>query len=146
MDKDEDQIKRDLKSLQRHALAILLYGSKVRNESTERSDVDICVVAPNADHKELYREILRISGKGGYDIKLFEKLPLFMKMEVIKNHKIIYTKNIRDLYEYFYRFRKLWKDQEHRQSLTDKEMKNFIQMIFSYSSGRAQQASILFIL
>ena len=103
-------------------MAILLYGSAARGESTERSDIDICVVAPDADHNKLYREILKLS-RGKYDIRIFEKMPLFLKIEVIKNHKIIYAKNVYDLYEYFYKFRKIWKDQEHRQKLTKEESK-----------------------
>jgi len=42
-------------------------------------------------------------------------------MEVIKNHEIIYTRDILDFYEYLYFFRKLWKDQEHRQKMTKEE-------------------------
>ncbi len=118
----EDRIAKDMKPLQKYAMAILLYGSAARGESTERSDIDMCVVAPDTDHSKLYREILKIS-RGKYDIRIFEKMPLFLKIEVIKNHKIIYAKNVYDLYEYFYKFRKIWKDQEHRQKLTKEELR-----------------------
>ncbi len=123
MDEKEDKIKEELKPIQKEVLAILLYGSSAKGESNERSDIDICIVAPHTDKKELYRKMLRLTRKN-YDIKIFEDMPLFLKMEVIKNHKIIYAKDIYDLHEYFYNFRKIWKDQEHRQKLSQEEIKN----------------------
>jgi hypothetical protein len=48
-------------------------------------------------------------------------LPLYIKIEIIQNHLLIFG-NPYELGEYFYLFRKLWKDQEHRQKLTKEEM------------------------
>lgn len=42
-------------------------------------------------------------------------------MKVIENHEIVYTRDLLDFYEYLYFFRKLWKDQEHRQKMTKEE-------------------------
>ncbi len=120
----EDKLKEYVKPLRRYALGILLYGSTVRGEDTERSDIDICVVAPDADQDELYKEILRLSSRDRYDIKVFERMPLFLKIEVIKNHRILYARNIYDLYEYFYVFRKIWGDQEYRQRLSKEELRD----------------------
>ncbi len=36
-----------------------------------------------------------------------------IQIEIIKNHRMIYDDKL-ELSEYFYRFRKLWKDMEHR--------------------------------
>jgi hypothetical protein len=41
---------------------------------------------------------------------------------VIKNHVVIYARDIPDLYEYFYTYRKLWKDQEERNTLTEEDI------------------------
>ncbi|MGD2251231.1 MAG: nucleotidyltransferase domain-containing protein [Candidatus Methanofastidiosia archaeon] len=118
MDKgDIERIKRDFKFLSDDVLAIVIYGSRAKKEETERSDIDICIVAPNTDKSEIFKETLHLD----YDIKLFESMPLFLKMKVIQNHKIVYTQNILDFYEYLYFFRKLWKDQEHRQKMTKEE-------------------------
>ena len=38
-------------------------------------------------------------------------MPLYLKIEVINNHKIIFAKNVPELFYYFYFLRKLWKDQ-----------------------------------
>lgn len=103
--------------------SILVFGSLTKGEISERSDIDICVIAPNAKNKErLANKIAGMLPKN-YDVCLFELLPLYMKIEIIKNHIILYTKDKLELYEYFYHYRKLWKDQEHRQKLTLKEAK-----------------------
>ena len=57
-----------------------------------------------------------------YDVYTFEELPLYMKMEVISNHEIIFARDVPELYEYFYFFRKLWKEQEIRQNVSVAEM------------------------
>ena len=46
-----------------------------------------------------------------YDVKIFEQLPLFIEIEVIKNYKGPYIRNMQELEDYFYFFRKLWNDQ-----------------------------------
>lgn len=118
MDKrDIERIKRDFKFLSDSVLAIVVYGSRAKDEETERSDTDVCIVAPNTDGFKIFRETLHLD----YDIRIFELMPLFLKIEVIENHEIIYTRDILDFYEYLYFFRKLWKDQEHRQKITKEE-------------------------
>ncbi|MEX2724313.1 MAG: nucleotidyltransferase domain-containing protein [Candidatus Freyarchaeota archaeon] len=118
-----EKVKRDFGFLtdRRDVLAVLLYGSQASGESTPRSDVDICVVAPEADRDELFRTLLR-HVREPYDVKIFESLPMYLKIQVIKNHIVVYARNILDLYEYFYTYRKLWKDQERRNTLTKEDI------------------------
>ncbi|MEM2144782.1 MAG: nucleotidyltransferase domain-containing protein [Candidatus Jordarchaeaceae archaeon] len=118
-----EKLKKDFAVLteRRDVLAVLLYGSQASGNSTPRSDVDICIVAPEADRNSLFRTILR-HFREPYDVKIFESLPMYLKIQVIKNHIIIYAKNILDLYEYFYTYRKLWKDQEKRNTLTAEDI------------------------
>jgi hypothetical protein len=98
--------------------AILIWGSYAKREESARSDVDICIVAPGVDPYLLYKRTLKVGGLDGrLDIKIFELLPLYLKMEVIRDHEIIYARDRLQLYEYFYFFRKLWADQERRQRL-----------------------------
>jgi len=118
MDKrDIERIRKDLEFLSDRILAVVIYGSRVTGENTERSDIDVCIVAPNTDSSEIFKETLSVD----YDVKIFELMPLFLKMEVIKNHEIVYARDVLEFYEYLYFFRKLWKDQEHRQKLTKEE-------------------------
>ena len=92
------------------ALGILLYGSRAQGCWSERSDIDICIVAPGNDYV-LRRINKRLGGK--YDVKVFEKMPLYIQIEIIHNHLIIYGDAAR-IGAYFYRFRRLWADMEPR--------------------------------
>lgn len=92
------------------ALGILLFGSYATGEKTEASDIDICIVRPQNDR--VLREINRMLG-GKYDLKVFESLPLYMQIEVINRHVIVYGKEI-ELSEYFYKSRRLWSDAAFR--------------------------------
>ncbi len=95
--------------------SVLIFGSHAKNLQTERSDVDICIVAPKCktvkDQANLLRRIWRKINAEHYDVRLFEELPLYIKIDVIKNHRIVSTRNLPELYYYFYLFRKLWQDQ-----------------------------------
>ncbi len=114
---DIERIKKDFEFLSDQVLAIVVYGSRAKDEETERSDIDVCIVAPHRDSSQIYKETLPLV----YDIKIFELMPLYLKMKVIENHKIVYTSDLLEFYEYLYFFRKLWKDQEHRQKITKEE-------------------------
>jgi predicted nucleotidyltransferase len=106
-------------------LAILLYGSAAVGDETPRSDIDICIVLPSRKYmkdilNEIYRKLDVFTKK--YDVRIFEELPLYIQINIIESNKIIYSKDIYELYEYFYFIRKLWEDQMMRQQVTAAEM------------------------
>ena len=106
-------------------LAILLYGSAAAGDETPRSDMDICIVLPSRKYmkdilNEIYRKLDVFTKK--YDVRFFEELPLYIQINIMKSNKIIYSKDIYGLYEYFYFIRKLWEDQMMRQQVTAAEM------------------------
>lgn len=123
---DKVRVGEDFRFLQGRdeVLAILIFGSTAREERTGRSDVDVCIVAPPCLNKErLLGEIYEkvdLEGKG-YDVWIFEELPLYMKARIIGDHLCVYAKDYPGLYEYLYHFRKLWGDQEHRQRISKEE-------------------------
>ncbi len=119
-----EKVREDLRFLfdNRSVLGVLLYGSVVAGESTERSDIDICVVTPAAGDKVAFlRWILANVKDGRYDVRVFELLPLYLKMEVVEHGVVVHARDIYELYEYFYAFRKSWDDQKQRQMLTNEE-------------------------
>ncbi len=115
MKKDLKLLFQNLEKLKSKVVGILLYGSYAKNESTIRSDIDVCVVAGTHSKKKLkslYRDILQISGiNEKYDIRIFELIPLYLKHEIITQGRVIWAKNLPELYYYFYFYRKLWQDQ-----------------------------------
>jgi len=115
-----DTVKNDFLFLEKHVLGVLIYGSQVKKESSSRSDIDICVVIGKKSTPKEMREILSMvwrsvdTNKKKYDVKMFEELPLRIKINVIEEGKIIIG-NKPEIFEYFYKFRKMWNDEKHRQ-------------------------------
>jgi predicted nucleotidyltransferase len=105
-----EEIKKDFAFLKGRVQGVLLFGSRASATADKRSDIDICLVGPR--EKEVILEVFQRLG-GKYDVKVFEDLPLTVKMEVIKNHRTIIGNEV-DLSYYFYRFRKEWGDVEAR--------------------------------
>ena len=107
----------------RKIIGILLYGSLAKDQETIKSDVDLCIVAPDEDNFELLSFIVGNINvvKKKYDIRIFSELPLHIKIEIIENGILIYSPNKYDLYEYFYFYRKLWADQKHRPYMSKEE-------------------------
>ena len=107
---------------------ILLFGSQAINQETNRSDIDICVVAPDEKTSSLLSYIwqkINVTLKK-YDVRMFSELPLYIKIQIIREGILVYSPNKFDLYEYFYPYRKLWADQEHRQEISKEEILSFL--------------------
>ena len=129
MDREEvlARAKRDFQFLQDQVLGIMLFGSWARNDASERSDIDLCLVAPEVEDKAaLWREAISEPRDSRYDVRIFELLPPYMKMAVIEEGLVIYARDILDLYEYFYPFRRVWEDQKHRQQVSREEMRSML--------------------
>lgn len=120
-------------------LAVLLFGSKVREKDHAKSDVDITVVVPGSSPfyydcegvsedkvhagevlRKVFRKVNTVSKN--YDVHIFEELPLKIQIDIIEDHEVIYTSDKPGLYEYFYNYRKLWKDQKHRNTMSKEEL------------------------
>jgi len=121
-----DQIYNDFSSVikKKDILGILLYGSYSKSKNTNRSDIDICVVAPNEDVHQLPSFLLQNINVNAnkYDIRIFNELPLYIKIHIIEDGLLIYSSNKLDLYEFFFIYRKLWDDQKHRQEISKEDL------------------------
>ena len=121
-----DQIYNDFSYVieKKDILGILLFGSYSKSKNTNRSDIDICIVAPKEDlHKLLSFVLQNINVEANkYDIRIFNELPLYIKIHIIEDGLLIYSSNKLDLYEFFYIYRKLWDDQKHRQEISKEEL------------------------
>lgn len=113
MDKNvERAIEKDFSSLKDEVFAVILFGSFASGEQTRKSDIDVCIVAGEREKvKEVWEKILESELTEKYDVKIFELLPLKLKIEVIKNGKIVFCKNKEELSYYFWKFKKMWEDE-----------------------------------
>lgn len=74
------------------AKAILLFGSHVSGFTTFRSDVDVCALFDNIPESEAFKFQIRVSSKLPeiIDVRVFNTLPLKVKIGVISAFKVIF--------------------------------------------------------
>jgi uncharacterized protein len=135
--KNFEKIKKDFSWVKQdhRVLSVLLFGSAVNEKNHKKSDIDIALVVPGAS--SFYYDCKKISGNSvdssevlrkvfrevntvarNYDVHIFEELPFYIQIDIIHNHDIIYTSDKTGMFEYFYRYRKLWYDQKHRNTMS----------------------------
>jgi len=102
---------------------VLLFGSAAKGELSKRSDIDIALVRPRTK-QVLLKVFARLGGK--YDVKIFEELPLTVKMDIIQHHQVIFGDEV-ELSYYFYQFRKEWNDMHYR--IKSNQFKNADELI-----------------
>ena len=107
-----EKIRAELAQLQRREAVV--YGSFCSG-LTARSDIDVAVITratSPAAQRRIWSSLLG-TAPSRYDLKVFELLPLEVKMGVIRNYRVIFGNRL-EVSEYFYHFRKLWEDSAHR--------------------------------
>jgi len=114
--------------------SVLIFGSYLHDENPR--DIDICLVTlgKNLD-LETYGEIVMRAPKC-YDITVFEELPLYIKIHVIEDHLVLFSRDKYELYEYFYKYRKIWKDQKHRNRMTGHDIIRTLESLTAKLRGR----------
>ena len=126
------RIKKDLEFLnmppwEERLLGVLLYGSWARGEANPRSDIDLCIVVPQASGRAaLWRKFVSHLRDPRYDVRIFEMLPLHIKIAVIEEGVVLHSRDDLELWEYFSPFRREWEDQKHRHMLDPEEMRSLI--------------------
>lgn len=117
--KKETEIKRLLEIAHRDGdiLAVILFGSVARHEQTPLSDVDICLVLM-PDYRT--SEPAAIANKRiGYlkdfssDIRIFQQLPIYVRVRVLKEGRILFVRDEKLLYELAFRTVKAFENFKH---------------------------------
>jgi len=93
-------------------LAILLYGSRARGESRPESDTDVCLVlSAEANSRQAGSQTeLDYVGFAGLDVRVFQRLPLYVRQRVLKDGKVLLVKRDEDLYEVAFRTIRSYED------------------------------------
>ena len=93
--KVKDEIKKD-KSI----LAVALYGSYARREP--HRDIDLAIIlSKKPSNVEMSRIKMKYSSlmPSIFDVKVFQQLPIYIRIQIIKEGKIFLCKNFDKLYE-----------------------------------------------
>ncbi len=94
----------------------VLYGSFLNEDFIPgRSDIDVAIISQSEKEQsnfDLMQNILKYNSPP-YDIKIFELLPLYLKIEIVDNYEVVFGDPL-EISEYFYKYRKIWKDMETR--------------------------------
>lgn len=87
-------------------LAIILYGSSARGENTPVSDIDICVVLMPGVRSalDLSRKKLAFASHFSGHISIFQQLPIYIRQRVLKEGKVLFSKDTDALYEVAFAF------------------------------------------
>jgi len=82
-------------------LAVFLFGSAARGDYHQASDVDICLIL-KSDRRtplELSRKRLEYLKLSVLDVQIFQQLPLYIKIRVIKEGKNLFSADEDALYQ-----------------------------------------------
>jgi predicted nucleotidyltransferase len=81
----------------RDVLAVMVFGSYARNEKYR--DIDVCLVLKNKPvNGVMSRKRLSYVSESGLDVHVFQQLPLYIRIRVLKEGKILLCKDTGDLY------------------------------------------------
>jgi len=83
----------------KRVIAVALFGSSLAGKGR---DIDVCIfldkVYPNLEMSRERLELMKNSGKD-VDIQIFQQLPVYIRVRVLKEGKILFCRNEDLLYE-----------------------------------------------
>jgi predicted nucleotidyltransferase len=96
MDRLKDIVKRARSD--KDVLAVIVFGSYARNE--KHRDIDVCLVLDKDAEKKLMsgKRLSYVTGSD-LDVHIFQQLPLFIRMRVIREGKPLYCRDMDMLYD-----------------------------------------------
>jgi len=96
-------------------LAVFLFGSSARNENCKESDIDICFLMEDGSYNsaQLFQKRMDYLKLFNMDIQIFQQLPLYIRIRIIKEGKVLFCRNEDRLYETAFRALREFSDFEH---------------------------------
>ena len=82
-------------------LAVVLFGIAARGEQSGQSDIDVCLVLPDARYSADFLSQTKLSYLKAFDadIQIFQQLPIYIRQRVLKEGKVLFCRDEDKLYE-----------------------------------------------
>jgi hypothetical protein len=95
-----------------NVLAVVIFGSAARGEATPASDVDVCLVLrPRSyDSLSLSRTKLAYCKEVDLDVQVYQQLPLYIRTRVLKEGKVLFSRDDDALYDLAFRTAQAFED------------------------------------
>ncbi|MFQ5899538.1 MAG: nucleotidyltransferase domain-containing protein [Candidatus Methylomirabilia bacterium] len=94
-------------------LAVVLFGSVARGQTTPTSDLDVCLVLDPNLREGMSHKRLEYLAEFDLDIHVFQQLPLYVRRRVLKEGQVMLSKDDDVLYELAFRTARAFEDFKH---------------------------------
>ena len=87
----------------RNIIAVILFGSSLKGKGR---DIDLCfIMEPELSKRKLLEKRIEYAGILGdrFDVQIFQMLPLYIRIRVLKEGKIVFLRDEDKLYEIAFR-------------------------------------------
>lgn len=96
----------DLTKTDDDILAVILFGSRAKNENLPSSDVDICLVLRLKRYLPVFlsqKKLQYLEKFPYYDIQLYQQLPIYIRKRILKEGKILFCQDEDEMYTLAFR-------------------------------------------
>jgi len=98
-------------------LAVIVFGSAAQQEQTPLSDIDLCLVMmplrkPSGPAGFSYKR-LEYMKDNSLDVRIFQQLPLYIRVRVLREGRILFVRDENQLYELAFRTAQAFEDFKH---------------------------------
>jgi hypothetical protein len=86
----------------RDVLAVMLFGSSTKEIFRPSSDIDVCLILKPKRFSNLFMSKKKLEYlalvSSRYDIQIFQQLPVFIRVRILKEGKLLLNKNYDELF------------------------------------------------
>jgi len=84
-------------------LGVIVFGSYAKKKSKPFSDIDVCIVLQPKQFKNIFMSNKKLEYLGlvsdKYDIQIFQQLPIFIRMRILKDGKFLLNKDYNTMFK-----------------------------------------------
>jgi hypothetical protein len=96
-------------------LAVIVFGSAARDEQVPFSDIDLCLVMrpKSFEPTALSHKRLEYMKDNSLDVRIFQQLPLYIRVRVLREGRVLFVRDEDQLYELAFRTAQAFEDFKH---------------------------------